>query len=172
MVFNATFNNISVISWWSVLLVEETGENYRPVASHWQTLSAFLFWLKQLNLNILVSSFHNDMVLYTKRRFLVICLTYNMDVNEHESPSICIQLHRDIIISDNQWYPKVSDSCYWNIHFVLPNETPENFVIQMYIDINIGQSFCKKYIQKQSNFLLEIKCYILLIKANDVPYNR
>jgi hypothetical protein len=26
MVFNATFNNIS-ISWWSVLLVEETGEN-------------------------------------------------------------------------------------------------------------------------------------------------
>jgi len=25
MVFNATFNNILVISWWSVLLVEETG---------------------------------------------------------------------------------------------------------------------------------------------------
>ena len=25
MVFNATFNNISVISWWSDLLVEETG---------------------------------------------------------------------------------------------------------------------------------------------------
>jgi len=24
MVLNATFNNISVISWWSVLLVEET----------------------------------------------------------------------------------------------------------------------------------------------------
>jgi hypothetical protein len=37
MVFNATFNNISVISWWSVLLVRETGapkENLRPVASH------------------------------------------------------------------------------------------------------------------------------------------
>ena len=34
MVFNATFNNISVISWWSVLLVEETGvpgENHWPV---------------------------------------------------------------------------------------------------------------------------------------------
>ena len=42
MVFNATFNNISVISWRSVLLVEETGvpeENHRPVASHRQTLS-------------------------------------------------------------------------------------------------------------------------------------
>jgi hypothetical protein len=38
MVFNATFNNSSVISWRSVLLVEETGENPRPVARHWQTL--------------------------------------------------------------------------------------------------------------------------------------
>ena len=42
MVFNAIFNNISVVSWRSVLLVEETGgpgENHRPVASHWQILS-------------------------------------------------------------------------------------------------------------------------------------
>jgi hypothetical protein len=42
MMFNATFNNISVISWRSFLLVEETGgreENHRPVASYWQTLS-------------------------------------------------------------------------------------------------------------------------------------
>jgi len=42
MVFNTTLNNISIISWRSVLLVGETGvtgENYRPVASHWQTLS-------------------------------------------------------------------------------------------------------------------------------------
>jgi hypothetical protein len=39
MVFNTTFSNISVISWRSVLLVEETGENHQPVASHWQTLS-------------------------------------------------------------------------------------------------------------------------------------
>ena len=39
MVFNATFNNISIKSWWSVLLLEETGENHQPVASHWQTIS-------------------------------------------------------------------------------------------------------------------------------------
>jgi len=35
--FKATFNNISVILGWSVLLVEETGvpeENHQPVASH------------------------------------------------------------------------------------------------------------------------------------------
>ena len=38
MVFNATFNNISAMPWRRVLLVEETGENHRPIASHWQTL--------------------------------------------------------------------------------------------------------------------------------------
>jgi hypothetical protein len=41
-VFNATFKNISIISWWLFLLVEEKGvpgENHRPVASHWQTIS-------------------------------------------------------------------------------------------------------------------------------------
>jgi hypothetical protein len=38
MVFNATFNNISFISWQSDLLVEESGvpgENHWPVVSHW-----------------------------------------------------------------------------------------------------------------------------------------
>ena len=42
IVFKATFNNSSIISWWPVLLVDETGvpgENHQPVASHWQTLS-------------------------------------------------------------------------------------------------------------------------------------
>jgi hypothetical protein len=37
IVFNTTFNNISVTLWWSVLLVEETrvpGENHRPVTDH------------------------------------------------------------------------------------------------------------------------------------------
>ena len=35
--FNASFKNISVITWWSVVIVEETGvpvENHRPVTSH------------------------------------------------------------------------------------------------------------------------------------------
>ena len=37
MVFNATFNTISAISWRSILLVEEIivpKENHRPVAIH------------------------------------------------------------------------------------------------------------------------------------------
>ena len=42
MALNVTFNNISAISRWLALLMEETGvpgENHRPFASHRQTLS-------------------------------------------------------------------------------------------------------------------------------------
>jgi hypothetical protein len=52
MVFNATFNSILVISWRSVLLVEETGgpgENHRP-ARHWQTLSHNVVHLAQIEI--------------------------------------------------------------------------------------------------------------------------
>jgi hypothetical protein len=46
VVFNTTFNNISVISWRSVLLVKETGkpgENHPPAASQWQPYPIMLF---------------------------------------------------------------------------------------------------------------------------------
>jgi len=42
MKFNATFKNISAISWRSVLLVKETGvprEDHWHAARHWHTLS-------------------------------------------------------------------------------------------------------------------------------------
>jgi hypothetical protein len=45
MVLNPNFNNISAISWRSVLLVEETevhGKNHRPAASHLQPLSHYV----------------------------------------------------------------------------------------------------------------------------------
>jgi hypothetical protein len=48
MVCNTTFNNISVTSWRSVLLVEKTGgpgEHHRPVVSHWQILSYNVVYL-------------------------------------------------------------------------------------------------------------------------------
>jgi hypothetical protein len=34
-VLNATFSNISAISWRPALVVEEAGENHRPWASNW-----------------------------------------------------------------------------------------------------------------------------------------
>jgi hypothetical protein len=41
IVFNSTFNNISILSWQSVLLVEENGvhrEKHGSATNHWQTL--------------------------------------------------------------------------------------------------------------------------------------
>ena len=45
-VITVSFNTISVISWPSILLVEETGvpgENYRPVTSNWRTYHIKLY---------------------------------------------------------------------------------------------------------------------------------
>ena len=39
MVFNETFNNILIISWQLVSLMEQSGENKRPVTSNCQTLT-------------------------------------------------------------------------------------------------------------------------------------
>jgi hypothetical protein len=54
MVFNATFNNISVISLWLILLVGETGglvENHRPIASYWQTSSRHVVHLALIEIH-------------------------------------------------------------------------------------------------------------------------
>ena len=39
LVLDVTFNNISVVSCWLFLLVDETVEKHRSAESHWQTLS-------------------------------------------------------------------------------------------------------------------------------------
>ena len=57
MVFNATSNNISVISWRSVLLGEEiwvSGENNRPVVRHWQSCIGYTSPWTGLELTTLV----------------------------------------------------------------------------------------------------------------------
>ena len=54
MVFNVTFNNISAISWRSVVLVEETEypeKKPRPVASHSQTSYPIMVYRVHLAMN-------------------------------------------------------------------------------------------------------------------------
>jgi predicted unusual protein kinase regulating ubiquinone biosynthesis (AarF/ABC1/UbiB family) len=54
MVFNATINNISAISWQSVLIVEEAGDNHRPATNYWQTLlHNVVSWIKESDLQII-----------------------------------------------------------------------------------------------------------------------
>jgi hypothetical protein len=61
MVFNATFNNITVISWRSVLLVEETGvprENHRSARIFFIGLTHELYCVCLKLLYILFQSLH------------------------------------------------------------------------------------------------------------------
>jgi hypothetical protein len=61
--FTATFNNISVISLQSVLLMEETGvpgESHRPITSHWQTWSHnVISSTPHLSIGSLKSNYHS-----------------------------------------------------------------------------------------------------------------
>ena len=64
MVFNATFNNISVISWRSVLLVEETGgpgenlgsQDFETISHFCETFFFLIMNKKEYNeLNLIIS---------------------------------------------------------------------------------------------------------------------
>ena len=59
MVFNATFNIISIILWWSVLLVEVTGgsgKNHWSVTSHWQILSHNVLYLALIEIQTAIGT--------------------------------------------------------------------------------------------------------------------
>ena len=86
MVFNATFNNISVISWQSVLLMEETGvsgENHQPASSHWQTQLKTSFELVFVTTNIKISYIswrkpeYFDIKIVIWRKSLINFITYS-----------------------------------------------------------------------------------------------
>jgi hypothetical protein len=87
MVFNPTFNNISVISWLSVLLVEETRvtrANQRPVTSHWQTLSHNVVSSTPFLNGIRTKDFHCFWWIYEYDRSYLILSFYNIDHLHYE----------------------------------------------------------------------------------------
>ena len=84
MVFNATFNNISVISWLSILLVEETvvpGVNYQPALTNFISYCCIEFswaWFELITLVVIgtdcigscKSNYHTIMSTTTPQAFI------------------------------------------------------------------------------------------------------
>ena len=68
----ATFNNSSDISWRSVLLVKETGENHRPVVRHWQYLKQMI-WRKNIIKNVEhnKTALQNDIKIFFLEHFFI-----------------------------------------------------------------------------------------------------
>ena len=90
MVFNTIFNNVSVISWRSVLLMEETrvpGENHR----HWQTL----WWRKPI-----VTKYSNTK--YPAHHSVKLVLKYTVELVQSNT-----WVFRHPVISKNIYGPKV-----------------------------------------------------------------
>ena len=78
---NATFNNISVISWQSVLLVGEaalSGDNHWPAAGHCQTLSHKVVWVHLIRAGLELTTLvviHTDCIVSCKANYYTITAT-------------------------------------------------------------------------------------------------
>ena len=102
MTFNPTFNNISAISWLSVLLVEETevhGKNHRSAASHCQTLS-HKWMIYIINMLLSETEYHNTMCFDFK----------NALCNLIECNTLFYIIYRYIESTRRKW-----SVCSWNI---------------------------------------------------------
>ena len=93
MEFNGTFNNISVISWQSVLLVEETdvpGENHWPSARNinmFYNLNSMLSHLKYIYIVSL------EMILSSIKYFLACCNHGYIMTDQSKLPTPCSQIN-------------------------------------------------------------------------------
>ena len=82
MVFNANFNNISVISWQSVLLVEETG-----VSGKFYILS---FLIQNIISNVFIFSLISQSDIVSINKFTLILINYRCDIKHAMMSSIKI----------------------------------------------------------------------------------
>ena len=98
MVFNVTFYNISVISWWSVLLVEETGENHRPAASHWPAFSHMLYWI-----HLAMSEIQITTVVVIGTDWTVSCKSNYHTITTMTSPQLVIYYCLTIYVMKNNY---------------------------------------------------------------------
>ena len=139
MVINATLNNISVLSWRSVLLVEETAEhreNHRPIASHWQTLShnvvhlvLIKIWTQWWFVNPTITwsrprrplNIYGMAVIKFKRNqfFFIIISTVQHFKTHSYFPSIQFFFYGQLIYHTDNMYLFYSTDGYLIIHFLL-----------------------------------------------------
>ena len=117
MVFITTFNNISVTSWRSVLLVEETGvpgENHQPAGVHCYPCS----WIVHSSLCVLCSL----LSVFLDCAFFIVCLVFTVT----RVPGLCI-LH---CMSCVHCYPcsllPVFLDCAF---FIAPSVLPNNILL-------------------------------------------
>jgi hypothetical protein len=99
MMCNVTFNNISVISWRSDLLVQEgggPGENHRPIASHW----------KYLSLTEIVYSFLSDMNVFLMDYNIAYLQVYARSFSFLQEPNVAssFTFWKNTFISDKNEY--------------------------------------------------------------------
>jgi hypothetical protein len=77
MVFNTTFNNFSVISWQSVLMMEETevlAGNHPHVTGSWQTLSHNVYRVHLVMSRIQTPNFSGDISMKHRQKFVNNCI--------------------------------------------------------------------------------------------------
>ena len=117
MVFNATFNNISVISWQSVLLMEETGgpgKNHWSVASHWQTLShnvvhLALVEIRSHNISGCIGSF--------KSNYHTVTTTTDPIIIVPDEYMTCLDLEVIVLMSEKASGVKCWQFLWWQLFF-------------------------------------------------------